>query len=125
MPPVDATSEIPDLDYVVPLDKAAVRRSGSEVTILSWLLMSHFSLDAAKQLAAEGVEAEVIDVRSLAPIDYLTIGHSVKKTGRVVIVEENWYWCGIGAQIALCAARAGTPCTLTLLGLGAFPASDP
>jgi pyruvate/2-oxoglutarate/acetoin dehydrogenase E1 component len=97
---VDATSEIPDRDYIVPLDKAAVRRSGSEVTILSWLLMSHFSLDAAKQLAAEGVEAEVIDVRSLAPIDYLTLGHSVKKTGRVVIVEEGPKTGGVNAEIA-------------------------
>src|SRR6202048_4079311 len=86
---VDATSEIPDGDYVVPLDQAAVRLSGSEVTILSWLLMLHFSLDAARQLASEGVDAEVIDVRSLAPVDYRTIGESVKKTGRVIIVEEG------------------------------------
>jgi pyruvate/2-oxoglutarate/acetoin dehydrogenase E1 component len=97
---VDATSEIPDTDYVVPLDQAAVRRSGSEVTILAWLLMSHFSLDAASQLAAEGIDAEVIDVRSLAPIDYLTIGHSVKKTGRVVIVEEGPKTGGVNAEIA-------------------------
>jgi pyruvate/2-oxoglutarate/acetoin dehydrogenase E1 component len=86
---VDATSEIPDQDYVVPLDQAAVRRSGAEVTILAWLLMLHFSLDAAQQVAGEGVNAEVIDIRSLAPIDYQTIGDSVKKTGRVIIVEEG------------------------------------
>jgi pyruvate/2-oxoglutarate/acetoin dehydrogenase E1 component len=97
---VDATSEIPDQDYVVPLDQAAVRRSGSEVTILSWLLMLHFSLDAAQQVAGKGVDAEVIDVRSLAPIDYRTIGDSVKKTGRVVIVEEGPKTGGVSAEIA-------------------------
>jgi pyruvate/2-oxoglutarate/acetoin dehydrogenase E1 component len=97
---VDATSEIPDGDYVVPLDQAAVRRSGSEVTLLSWLLMLHFSLDAARQLASEGVDAEVIDVRSLAPVDYRTIGESVKKTGRVIIVEEGPRTGGVNAEIA-------------------------
>src|ERR1700734_1040916 len=97
---VDATSEIPDHDYLVPLDQAAVRRSGSDVTILSWLLMLHFSLDAARQLAGEGIDAEVIDVRSLAPIDYQTIGDSVKKTGRVVIVEEGPKTGGVSAEIA-------------------------
>ena len=71
---VDATSEIPDGDYVVPLDKAAVRRQGGDVTILAWLLMLHHSLQAAEQLAAEGIAAEVIDVRSLSPLDYETIG---------------------------------------------------
>ena len=97
---VDATSEIPDHDYLVPLDQAAVRRPGSDVTILSWLLMLHFSLDAAQQLAIEGIDAEVIDVRSLAPIDYQTIGDSVKKTGRVVIVEEGPKTGGVSAEIA-------------------------
>ena len=62
---VDATSEIPDHDYLVPLDQAAVRRSGSQVTVLSWLLMLHYSLAAAQQLAGEGVDVEVIDLRSL------------------------------------------------------------
>jgi pyruvate/2-oxoglutarate/acetoin dehydrogenase E1 component len=97
---VDATSEIPDYDYVVPLDLAVLRRPGSDVTILSWLLMSHFSLEAAQQLSTEGVNAEVIDVRSLAPIDYKTIGDSVKKTGRVVIVEEGPKTGGVSAEIA-------------------------
>jgi pyruvate/2-oxoglutarate/acetoin dehydrogenase E1 component len=97
---VDATSEIPDHDYVVPLDQAALRRPGSDVTILSWLLMLHFSLDAAQQLTKEGLESEVFDVRSLAPIDYQTIGESVKKTGRVVIVEEGPKTGGVSAEIA-------------------------
>ena len=97
---VDATSEIPDHDYLVPLDQAAVRRSGSQVALLSWLLMLHFSLDAARQLVAEGLDAEVIDLRSLAPIDFQTIGESVRKTGRVVIVEEGPKTGGVGAEIA-------------------------
>jgi pyruvate dehydrogenase E1 component beta subunit len=97
---VDATSEIPDHDYVVPLDQAALRRPGSDVTILSWLLMLHYSLNAAQQLISEGVDAEVLDVRSLAPIDYQTIGNSVKKTGRLVIVEEGPKTGGVSAEIA-------------------------
>ena len=84
----------------MPLDQAAVRRSGSEVTILAWLLMLHFSLDAAQRLAGEGIDAEVIDVRSLSPVDYQTIGDSVKKSGRVVIVEEGPKTGGVNAEIA-------------------------
>jgi pyruvate/2-oxoglutarate/acetoin dehydrogenase E1 component len=97
---VDATSEIPDDDYLVPLDRAAVRRTGSQVTILSWLLMLHFSLDAADRLAGEGLDAEVIDLRSLSPIDFETVGESVRKTGRVVIVEEGPKTGGVSAEIA-------------------------
>jgi len=97
---VDATSDIPDDDYVIPLDRAAVRRTGADVTILGWLLMAHFALNAAEQLATAGVEAEVIDVRSLSPVDYETIGQSVRKTGRVVIVEEGPKTGGVAAEIA-------------------------
>ncbi len=97
---VDATSDVPDEDYTVPLDRAAVRRNGRDVTILAWLLMAHFAAQAAEKLAADGIDAEVIDVRSLSPIDYETIGESVKKTGRVVIVEEGPKTGGVGAEIA-------------------------
>jgi pyruvate/2-oxoglutarate/acetoin dehydrogenase E1 component len=97
---VDATSEIPDEDYTVPLDRAVVRREGKHVTILGWLLMAHFAAEAARLLAAEGIEAEVIDVRSLSPIDYATIGASIRKTGRVVIVEEGPKTGGVSAEIA-------------------------
>src|SRR5215831_13314878 len=71
---VDATSEVPEGDYTVPLDRAAVRRAGRDVTVLAWLLMAHFAAQAAGTLAAEGVSAEVVDVRSLYPIDFDTIG---------------------------------------------------
>ena len=97
---VDATSDVPDGDYTVPLDRAAVRRLGRDITILAWLLMAHFARQAAEQLAGEGIDAEVIDVRSLSPIDYATIGESVRKTGRVVIVEEGPKTGGVGAEIA-------------------------
>jgi pyruvate/2-oxoglutarate/acetoin dehydrogenase E1 component/TPP-dependent pyruvate/acetoin dehydrogenase alpha subunit len=97
---VDATSDVPVEDYLVPLDRAALRRQGCHVTILGWLLMAHFALQAAEELAAEGIDGEVIDVRSLAPIDYETIGASIRKTGRVVIVEEGPKTGGVSAEIA-------------------------
>ena len=97
---VDATSDVPDEDYTVPLDKAVVRREGSDVTVLGWLLMAHFARQAADRLAPEGVSVEVIDVRSLLPIDYETIGASIRKTGRVVIVEEGPKTGGVSAEIA-------------------------
>ncbi len=97
---VDASSEIPEEDYTVPLGTAAVRREGEHVTILGWLMMAHVAQQAAEQLADEGTEAEVIDVRSLAPIDYDTIGASVQKTGRVVIVEEGPKSGGVSAEIS-------------------------
>jgi pyruvate/2-oxoglutarate/acetoin dehydrogenase E1 component len=96
----DATSEIPEGDYLVPLAKAALRREGAHVTVLGWLLMLHHALAAAAILAKEGIEAEVLDVRSLSPVDYDTIGQSVRKTGRVVIVEEGPKTGGVSAEIA-------------------------
>lgn len=97
---VDATSEIPGEDYTVPLDRAVVRRPGSQVTILGWLLMAHYALAAAGELAKEGIDAEVIDVRCLSPFDYATIGESVRKTGRVVLVEEGPKTGGVAAELA-------------------------
>lgn len=96
----DASSEIPDEDYTVPIGTASVVRTGDDVTILGWLLMLHTAKDAAEHLAAEGISAEVIDVRSLAPIDWATIGASVAKTGRVVIVEEGPKTGGVAAELA-------------------------
>jgi pyruvate dehydrogenase E1 component beta subunit len=97
---VDASREVPDGEYTVPLGSAAVRRRGEDVTVLGWLLMAHYALQAAEQLAAEGVDVEVIDVRSLAPLDYDVLGASVRKTGRVVIVEEGPKTGGVGAELA-------------------------
>jgi pyruvate/2-oxoglutarate/acetoin dehydrogenase E1 component len=97
---VDASSEIPAGDYTIPLNKAAVRREGEHLTILGWLLMQHYAVAAAEILAHEGIHADVIDVRSLSPIDHETIGASVRKTGRVVIVEEGPKTGGVSAEIA-------------------------
>ncbi len=97
---VDATSDIPDDDFTVPLDKAAILREGQDVTIIAWLLMAHFSMQAATELAKEGIGAEVIDARSLSPLDWTTLVASGKKTGKVVIVEEGPKTGGVGAEIA-------------------------
>lgn len=97
---VDGSSDVPDEDYTVPLDRAAVRREGTKITLLGWLLTAHLASQAADQLATEGIDAEVIDVRSLSPFDYETIGDSVQKTGRVVIVEEGPKTGGVSAELA-------------------------
>jgi pyruvate dehydrogenase E1 component beta subunit len=105
---VDGASEVPDEDYTVPLGTAAIRRPGTQVTILAWLLMLHHALRAADELAATGIDAEVIDVRSLAPIDWEVIGASVARTGRAVIVEEGPRTGGVGAELgAGIAERCG------------------
>jgi pyruvate dehydrogenase E1 component beta subunit len=97
---VDASRDVPDEDYLVPLGTAAVRRAGTQVTVLGWLLMLHHAVHAADAVAADGIDAEVIDVRSLSPIDYEVIGASVAKTGRVVVVEEGPKTGGVGAELA-------------------------
>ncbi len=107
---IDGSSDVPDDDYIVPLHRAAVAREGDQVTLLSWLLMHHFSMSAARDLAGEGIEAEVIDVRSLAPFDYETIGESVRKTGRVVIVEEGPKTGGVSAELAAGIAERFSEC---------------
>ncbi|MBM3336669.1 MAG: alpha-ketoacid dehydrogenase subunit beta [Betaproteobacteria bacterium] len=97
---VDATSDIPEYDFTVPLDKAAVIREGGDVTLIAWLLMAHFSHAAAVDLARSSIAAEVVDVRSLSPLDWNTLLASARKTGRVVIVEEGPKSGGVGAEIA-------------------------
>jgi len=97
---IGSNSDIPDEDYTVPLNKAAVCREGEHVTVLAWLLMLHVAKSAAQVLATEGIEAEVIDLRCLSPLDYETVGKSIAKTGRVVIVEEGPKTGGVSAEIA-------------------------
>jgi pyruvate dehydrogenase E1 component beta subunit len=89
-----------DPDYVVPLGKARVVRPGSDVTITAFSLMVSRALEAAEALAADGIDAEVIDLRTLRPLDTATIVESVKKTNRLVSVEEGWPFAGIGAEMA-------------------------
>jgi pyruvate dehydrogenase E1 component beta subunit len=93
--------EVPKLDdFVLPIGRARVLRAGSDVTIVSFALMVERALQAAEALAEEGIEAEVIDLRTLRPLDVPTIVESVKKTNRLVSVEEGWPRFGVGAELA-------------------------
>lgn len=92
--------EVAEGDYTIPLGVADVKRTGSDVTIVAYSKMLLVALEAAEQLSREGLEVEVVDPRTLKPLDLQTIVASVKKTGRLVIVEEGWRFCGLGAQIA-------------------------
>ena len=95
------SGEVPKLDdYVIPIGKARVVRSGGHVSIISWSNGMTYALKAADELAKEGIEADIIDVRTLRPLDTETIVESVKKTGRAVTVEEGWQQNGVGAEIA-------------------------
>ncbi len=91
--------ELPSEEYVLPLDKAEVVRSGKDVTILTYSRMRHHVLQAVKTLTAEGFDPEVIDLISLKPLDFETIGESVRKTHRVIVVEECMRTGGIGAEL--------------------------
>ena len=87
-------------DFVLPIGKARIARSGRDVTIVSFSIAMTYALKAAEELAGQGIEAEVIDLRTLRPMDTETVIESVKKTGRIVTVEEGWPQSGIGAEIA-------------------------
>jgi pyruvate dehydrogenase E1 component beta subunit len=93
-------------ELLVPLGKADVKREGSDVTLVAWSKMVWTCLDAAKQLAGDDIAAEVVDVRTLRPLDVDTIVASVRKTGRCVIVEVGWPLAGFGAEIAYQVQRA-------------------
>src|SRR5438045_5959825 len=87
-------------DYTVPLNRGEVKRPGRDVTLITFSRMLHLSLQAAEDLAKEGIEAEVIDLRSIRPIDIDLLVDSVKKTNRVVIAEEGWKYYGTGQGLA-------------------------
>ncbi len=92
--------EIPDGDYIVPIGKAAIRREGTDVTIVSYNKMIEVAKQAADELAKEGISAEVIDLRTIRPLDYKTLVESVKKTNRMVVVDESWPFAGVSSEIA-------------------------
>jgi pyruvate dehydrogenase E1 component beta subunit len=89
-----------DPNITVPIGKANVVREGKDVSIVTFSVMVGKALEAAKQLAEEGIEAEIIDLRTIRPLDVETIITSVKKTNRIVTVEEGWPTCGIGSEIS-------------------------
>lgn len=92
--------EVPEEEYYIPIGKAAIRREGTDVTIVSYNKTMKIAYEAADELAKEGIEAEVIDLRTIRPLDHETIINSVKKTNRLVIVEEQWPYGSIGTEIA-------------------------
>ncbi len=95
-----ARGDVPDEPYTVPFGKAARRREGRHVTLIGYSRMAGVALDAAAVLAERGVEAEVIDLRTLRPLDIDTVVASVRRTGRAVVVEESWRTGGFGAEVA-------------------------
>lgn len=92
--------EVPEEEYIIPMGKGDIKREGADCTILTWSRMVHRSLDAAKILEEQGISVEVVDLRTLRPLDKDIIRQSVKKTNRVVVVEEGWYWASVGSTIA-------------------------
>ncbi len=94
-----ARGEVPEEYYTIPLGKAAVVREGEDVTVIAYGAMVHTALDAAKAAAEQGLSMEVIDLRSLVPLDVETIAESARKTGRIVVVHEAPLTCGYGAEL--------------------------
>ncbi len=92
--------EVPEGDYIVPIGKSTVARPGKDVTIVTYSKMLEISLKAAEALAKEGIEAEIVDLRSLRPLDMDPVIESFKKTNRAVVVEEGWKSFGVGSEIA-------------------------
>jgi len=95
------SSPVPKLDdYVLPIGRARVVRPGKDVTLVAWSMGMTYAIKAAEELSKDGIEAEVIDLRTIKPMDTATIIESLKKTGRVVTVEEGWKQSGVGSEIA-------------------------
>ena len=92
--------EVPEGEYLVEIGKAAVRRQGTDVTLVSYNKMMLPTLEAAQKLEAEGISAEVIDLRTIRPLDRKTIVESVKKTNRCVVIDESWPFAGVSAEVA-------------------------
>lgn len=91
---------VPEGEYLVPIGKAAIRREGTDVTLISYNKMTLVALDAAVELAKEGISAEVIDLRTIRPLDVETIINSVKKTNRCIIVDEAWPFASVSSEVA-------------------------
>lgn len=99
--------DVPEEEYLLPIGKCNVARQGKDVTIVSYNKMMKVALAAAEELAKEGIEAEVIDLRTIRPLDWFTILESVKKTNRLVIVEEQWPFASVSSEITYCIQKEG------------------
>jgi pyruvate dehydrogenase E1 component beta subunit len=97
--------EVPEGEYLTPIGVAAVRREGTDVTLVSFNKMMLPTLEAANELAKEGISAEVIDLRTIRPLDYDTIIRSVKKTNRLVVIDESWPFASVSTEIAYAVQR--------------------
>lgn len=91
---------VPDGEYLTPIGVAAVRKEGTDVTLVSYNKMMLPAMEAAEELEKEGISAEVIDLRTIRPLDYKTIVESVKKTNRLVVIDESWPFAGVSAEVA-------------------------
>ncbi len=100
-------SEIPDEEYYIELGKAHVTRPGTDVTIVSYNKMMKVALSAAEELQKENISAEVVDLRTIRPLDWMTVLESVKKTNRLVIVEEQWPFASISSEVAYTIQKEG------------------
>ncbi len=100
-------SEVPEEEYYIPLGKADIKKQGRDLTIVSYNKMMKVALGAAAELEKEGVSAEVIDLRTIRPLDWQTILESVKKTNRLLIVEEQWPMCSVSSEIAYRIQKEG------------------
>ena len=99
--------EVPEEEYLIPIGKADIKRIGTDVTIVSFNKMMKVALGPAEELQKEGISAEVIDLRTIRPLDWLTILESVKKTNRLVIVEEQWPYASISSEISYRIQKEG------------------
>ena len=99
--------EVPEEEYIIPIGKSDVKRQGTDVTIVSYNKMMKIALAAAAELEKENISAEVIDLRSIRPLDWQTILESVKKTNRLVIIEEQWPMCSVSSEIAYRIQKEG------------------
>ena len=97
--------DVPDTDYVVPLGKAAVTHPGTQITVIAYGLMAHYALEAADRVAEDGISVEVVDLRTLRPLDNETVLDSVRKTGKCLIVYEDNRFGGYGAEVAAIVAE--------------------
>ncbi len=100
-------SEVPEEEYYIPIGKADVKKEGKDVTIVSYNKMMKVALGAAAELEKENISAEVIDLRSIRPLDWHTVLESVKKTNRLVIVEEQWPMCSVSSELAFRIQKEG------------------
>jgi pyruvate dehydrogenase E1 component beta subunit len=99
--------EVPEEEYIIPIGKADVKKQGSDVTIVSYNKMMKVALAAATELEKENISAEVIDLRTIRPLDWMTVLNSVKKTNRLVIVEEQWPMCSVSSELAYRIQKEG------------------